>query len=82
MRVTSIEDTTNDEILNLSGLGSGKTGARIRGERPNPCAPVYATEFEKQICRESHASSNLPDKLSTITVILPHNLLDKSRLKS
>gem|GEM_PF-714690 len=44
----SIEDTTNDEILNLSGLGSGEGVARMRGVLPNSCAPVNDIEFAKQ----------------------------------
>ena len=47
--IIAIEDTTNDEILKLSGLGSGKAAARIRGEHPNPCAPVCTSKFEKQL---------------------------------
>ena len=43
--VISIEDTTNDEILNLSGLGSGGAAARIRGGHPNSCAPVCTSQF-------------------------------------
>ena len=78
----SIEDTTNDEVLNLAGLGSGKLAARMRGVHPNPCAPVCTNEFEQQESVETHSPSNFQDELSTITVILPHNLLDKSRLKS
>ena len=35
-----IEDTTSDEILNLSGLGSGRTAARIRGEHRTPAPPT------------------------------------------
>ena len=46
--VISIEDTANDEVLNLSGLGSGKLAARIRGVRPNSCAPVCTSKFEQQ----------------------------------
>ena len=47
--IIAIEDTTNDEILKLSGLGSGKAAARIRGEHPNPCAPVCTSKFENQL---------------------------------
>ena len=43
-----IEDTTNDEVLNLSSLGSGKLAARIRGARPNSCAPVCTWQFAQQ----------------------------------
>ena len=46
--VISIEDTTNDEILNLSGLGPGKRSARIRGAHPNSCAPHCTHKFELQ----------------------------------
>ena len=44
----SIEDTENNEIFNLSGKGSTKAAARIRGEHPYPCAPSRTYELEQQ----------------------------------
>ena len=39
-------------------------------------------EFAKQTGGDSRLLSNSPEKFSTIAVILPHNLLDRTHLKS
>ena len=78
----SIEDKTNDEILNLSGLGLRHAAARIRGVHRTPAPPSALTSSNSNTS-ESLISPQTPlEKLSTIIVILPHKLLDRTHLKT
>ena len=53
----NIEDTNREGVLNLSGLESGKRAARIRGARPNSCAPVCTSSFgTKELRREEDSN--------------------------
>ena len=78
--IVSLEDRTKSELDEVLSNRIGGRAVSLREGDVNPAAPAYTDSSTLNLASSISTLRTTPNSLTTLTIILPHTLLDRSRL--